>query len=107
MRRPGDCREEIGAGVTHLAPGDHAVVDAQSFVRTMLVWRRGRTGSFAMPVFPLDQKSRCLAEGEAIVHVCGTGAFAEHVVVVGLAGGPPIGQGRAARQRVADTPAAS
>jgi S-(hydroxymethyl)glutathione dehydrogenase / alcohol dehydrogenase len=73
--------EEVGAGVAHLKPGDHAVVT--------LVRSCGRCFScaggapvFCETVFPLDQQSPLASlRGEAIVHGLRTGAFAEHVVV--------------------------
>jgi Zn-dependent alcohol dehydrogenase len=73
--------EEVGPGVAHLKPGDHAVVT--------LVRSCGRCFScaggapvFCETVFPLDQKSPLASNnGEAITHGLRTGAFAEHGVV--------------------------
>jgi Zn-dependent alcohol dehydrogenase len=73
--------EEIGAGVTHLAPGDHAVVTLIRSCGRCLYCAEGAQ-VFCDAVFPLDQKSPLVSQkGEAIVHGLRTGAFAEHVVV--------------------------
>ncbi len=73
--------EEVGAGVTHVRPGDHVVVtlirscgQCQSCAEGMQV--------FCEAVFPLDQRSPLSGTGgETIVHGLGTGAFAEYVLV--------------------------
>jgi S-(hydroxymethyl)glutathione dehydrogenase/alcohol dehydrogenase len=73
--------EEVGAGVTHLRPGDHAIVT--------LIRSCGRCACCAQgapvlceAVFPLDRKSPLSSNGgQSIAHGLRTGAFAEQVVV--------------------------
>ncbi len=76
--------EQVGAGVAHLKPGDHAVVT--------LIRSCGQCPSCARgaqvrceAVFPLDQQSPLTAHatGESLGHGLRTGAFAEYVVVEG------------------------
>jgi S-(hydroxymethyl)glutathione dehydrogenase/alcohol dehydrogenase len=73
--------EEVGAGVTHLAPGDHAVVTLIRSCGRCLACAEGAQ-VFCDAVFPLDRKSPLAStKGEGIVHGLRTGAFADHVVV--------------------------
>jgi Zn-dependent alcohol dehydrogenase len=73
--------EEVGAGVTHLKPGDHAVVTLIRSCGRCLACAEGAQ-VFCDAVFPLDEKSPLVSKkGETIVHGLRTGAFAEHVVV--------------------------
>ena len=72
--------EEVGAGVTHVAVGDHAVV---TLIRSCGHCRACSVGAQVLceAVFPLDERSPLSARGEALTHGMRTGAFAEYVVV--------------------------
>jgi S-(hydroxymethyl)glutathione dehydrogenase / alcohol dehydrogenase len=74
--------EEVGAGVTHVAPGDHVVV---TLIRSCGHCPACSGGSQVLceAVFPLDERSPLTAHGETLVHGMRTGAFAEYVVVEG------------------------
>ncbi len=73
--------EEVGAGVTHLSPGDHAVV---TLIRSCGSCPACAGGAPVRceTVFPLDERSPLsTASGEPIGHGLRTAAFAEQVVV--------------------------
>lgn len=73
--------EEVGPGVAHLAPGDHAVV---TLIRSCGACPACAEGAPVRceTVFPLDERSPLTAaSGEPIGHGLRTAAFAEHVVV--------------------------
>ena len=73
--------EVVGAGVSHVRPGDHVVV---TLVRSCghCMSCAGGAPVFCEEVFALDQNSPLHGKhGETIVHGLRTGAFAQHVVV--------------------------
>jgi Zn-dependent alcohol dehydrogenase len=74
--------EEVGAGVSHVRPGDHVVV---TLIRFCGHCRACSAGSQVQcdAVFPLDERSPLTASGsgETLAHGLRTGAFAEYVVV--------------------------
>ena len=74
--------EEVGAGVTHLKPGDHAVV---TLIRSCGHCRSCSRGAQVRceTRFPLDEQSPLSVHptGEVLVQGLRTGAFAEQVVV--------------------------
>ena len=72
--------EEVGAGVTHLAPGDHAVVTLIRFCGHCAACSAGSQVQ-CDAVFPLDERSPITVAGAALVQGMRTGAFAEYVVV--------------------------
>jgi Zn-dependent alcohol dehydrogenase len=74
--------EEVGAGVTHLRQGDHAVVTLIRACGHCPACTRGAPVR-CETVFPLDEQSPLTtrAGGEPIVHGLRTAAFAEQVVV--------------------------
>ena len=72
--------EEVGAGVRHLAVGDHVVVTLIRFCGQCAACAEG-SQVFCEAVFPLDARSPLSRAGESIVHGLRTGAFAEYVVV--------------------------
>lgn len=73
--------EEVGPGVAHLQPGDHAVVTLIRSCGRCVSCAQGAQ-VFCEAVFPLDQRSPLTSKsGQAIAHGLRTGAFAEHVVV--------------------------
>ncbi|MBN9509873.1 MAG: alcohol dehydrogenase catalytic domain-containing protein [Alphaproteobacteria bacterium] len=72
--------EEVGAGVTHLKPGDHAVVTLIRACGHCPTCARGAPVR-CETVFPLDTASPLSANGETLVHGLRTAAFAEQVVV--------------------------
>jgi S-(hydroxymethyl)glutathione dehydrogenase/alcohol dehydrogenase len=73
--------ERVGAGVTHLKPGDHVVVTLIRSCGRCLSCAEGAP-VFCEEVFALDAKSPIVSgAGEALVQGMRTGAFAEHVVV--------------------------
>jgi Zn-dependent alcohol dehydrogenase len=74
--------EEIGAGVTHLVPGDHVVVTLIRFCGHCVECARG-SQILCEAVFPLDTHSPITARGsgKALHQGMRTGAFAEAVVV--------------------------
>ena len=72
--------EEVGAGVTHLKPGDHAVVTLIRACGHCPACARGAPVR-CETVFPLDTTSPLSTNGETLVHGLRTAAFAEYVVV--------------------------
>ena len=74
--------EEVGAGVTHLKPGDHAVVTLIRSCGHCPACSRGAQVR-CETIFPLDQQSplSVRATGETLTHGLRTAAFAEQVVV--------------------------
>ncbi len=72
--------EEVGAGVRHVAVGDHVVVTLIRFCGQCVSCAEGAQ-VFCEAVFPLDAQSPLSKAGESIVHGLRTGAFAEYVVV--------------------------
>jgi S-(hydroxymethyl)glutathione dehydrogenase/alcohol dehydrogenase len=74
--------EEVGTGVTHLRPGDHAVVTLIRFCGHCPACSRGAQVRCETS-FPLDARSPLTVRGtgERLVHGLRTGAFAEQVVV--------------------------
>jgi S-(hydroxymethyl)glutathione dehydrogenase/alcohol dehydrogenase len=72
--------EEVGAGVAHLKPGDHAVVTLIRACGQCPACARGAPVR-CETVFPLDTTSPLSANGETIVQGLRTGAFAECAVV--------------------------
>jgi S-(hydroxymethyl)glutathione dehydrogenase / alcohol dehydrogenase len=72
--------EEVGAGVSHVAPGDHVVVTLIRFCGHCQACSAG-SQVLCEAVFPLDERSPLTADGEPLVHGMRTGAFAEYVVV--------------------------
>lgn len=74
--------EEVGAGVTHLKPGDHAVVTLIRSCGHCPACSRGAQVR-CETTFPLDAQSplSVRATGETLVQGLRTGAFAEQVVV--------------------------
>ena len=75
--------ESIGAGVTHLKPGDHAVV---TLIRSCGTCRQCAHGAQVQceTQFPLDRKGPLtLADGAPLFQSLRTGAFAEYVTVHG------------------------
>ena len=74
--------EEVGPGVTHLKPGDHAVVTLIRSCGHCPSCSRGAQVR-CETTFPLDQQSPLTVHGtgETLVHGLRTGAFAEQVVV--------------------------
>lgn len=73
--------QEVGAGVAHLAPGDHVVVTLIRSCGRCLSCAEGAP-VFCETTFPLDARSPLTADdGAAITHGLRTGAFAEYVVV--------------------------
>jgi S-(hydroxymethyl)glutathione dehydrogenase/alcohol dehydrogenase len=73
---------EVGPGVTHLKPGDHAVVTLIRSCGHCPSCSAGRQ-VLCETVFPLDEGSPLTvrASGETLVHGLRTAAFAEEVVV--------------------------
>ncbi|MCX7381518.1 MAG: Zn-dependent alcohol dehydrogenase [Alphaproteobacteria bacterium] len=71
---------EAGAGVSHVAVGDHVVVTLIRFCGTCPACAEGGQ-VFCEAVFPLDAQSPLSKGGERLVHGLRTGAFAEYVVV--------------------------
>ena len=76
--------EEVGDGVAHLKPGDHAVVTLIRSCGHCPSCSRGAQVR-CETTFPLDQQSplKVTATGETLVHGLRTAAFAEQVVVEG------------------------
>lgn len=74
--------EEVGAGVDHVAPGDHVVVTLVRSCGRCPCCAAGYHGS-CESVFALDQASplRSLRDGAPIHHGLRTGAFAQHALV--------------------------
>lgn len=72
--------DEVGAGVGHVAVGDHVVVTLIRFCGHCLACSAGSQVQ-CEAVFPLDERSPLTARGETLVHGMRTGAFAEYVVV--------------------------
>jgi Zn-dependent alcohol dehydrogenase len=72
----------VGEGVTHLKPGDHAVVTLIRSCGHCAYCSAGRQ-VLCETVFPLDQHSplKVASSGQALVHGLRTAAFAEEVVV--------------------------
>jgi S-(hydroxymethyl)glutathione dehydrogenase / alcohol dehydrogenase len=73
---------EVGAGVSHLLVGDHAVVTLIRSCGQCVACSAGRQ-VLCETTFPLDKKSPLTlrATGESLVHGLRTAAFAEEVVV--------------------------
>jgi Zn-dependent alcohol dehydrogenase len=71
---------EVGAGVSHVAVGDHVVVTLIRFCGHCPACSAGAQVQ-CDAVFPLDERSPLTSGGEALVHGLRTGAFAEQVVV--------------------------
>lgn len=71
---------EAGAGVSHVAVGDHVVVTLIRFCGTCPACAEGGQ-VYCEAVFPLDAQSPLSKGGEPLVHGLRTGAFAEYVVV--------------------------
>jgi Zn-dependent alcohol dehydrogenase len=74
--------EEVGAGVSHVRPGDHVVVTLIRSCGHCIECARG-SQVLCEAVFPLDERSPLTsrATGETLVHGLRTAAFAEYVVV--------------------------
>lgn len=74
--------EEVGPGVAHLRPGDHALVTLIRSCGQCDCCARGRQ-VLCEAVFPLDERSPLTARatGETLVHGLRTAAFAEYVLV--------------------------
>jgi Zn-dependent alcohol dehydrogenase len=72
--------EDIGAGVSHVRPGDHVVVTLIRFCGQCPSCSGGAQ-VFCEAVFPLSRQSPLSVGGAPVVHGLGTGAFAEYVVV--------------------------
>lgn len=72
--------EEVGAGVSHVAVGDHVVVTLIRFCGTCASCAEGAQ-VFCEATFPLDAQSPLSRGAERLVHGLRTGAFAEYVVV--------------------------
>ena len=74
--------EEVGAGVSHVAPGDHVVVTLIRFCGQCDACSAGSQVQ-CETVFPLDRQTPLSSGGNPLVHGLRTGAFAEYVVVDG------------------------
>ena len=72
--------EEVGAGVSHVAVGDHVVVTLIRFCGTCASCAEGAQ-VFCEATFPLDAQSPLSRGAERLVHGLRTGAFSEYVVV--------------------------
>ena len=79
--------EEVGEGVTHLAPGDHVVVSWVPQCGECFFCRRGQPhlcqagDAVLLAGGLLDGSPRLRMDGRPLFQMCGTGAFSEETVV--------------------------